>query len=131
MKAWFSPGALSASEASLVSPHFVSPLIDMTVMLMQSYPEHTPIVKGYVSPSPIDMHPIQLGVEEVVTPVKYMVNPTLLLECDASFNHFVIISGIVPSEQDRVLLFLQVLENFPLIGMVLLGIQCLHQCPFH
>jgi hypothetical protein len=50
------------------------------------------------------MHPIQPMVEEVVVPMQYPVNPTLLLEGDASFNHVIIISSTAPSEQERVLL---------------------------
>jgi hypothetical protein len=34
-EAWGSPKGPSGSEASMVSPHLVSPLIDTTVMLMQ------------------------------------------------------------------------------------------------
>jgi hypothetical protein len=33
-----------------------------------------------------------------------LVNPTLLLEGDASFNHVISISSTTPSEQERVLL---------------------------
>jgi hypothetical protein len=42
-KAWSSPRGPLGSESSLVSQHFVSPLIDMTIMSMQSSPDHTPI----------------------------------------------------------------------------------------
>jgi hypothetical protein len=40
---WSSPRGPSGSESSLVSQHSVSPLIDMTVMPMQSSPDPTPI----------------------------------------------------------------------------------------
>jgi hypothetical protein len=42
-KAWSSPRGPSGSKSSLVSQHSVSPLIDMTVMLMQYSPDKTPI----------------------------------------------------------------------------------------
>jgi hypothetical protein len=41
LEAWFSLEGPSGSEVSIVSPHPVSPLIDMIVMSMQSYPDHT------------------------------------------------------------------------------------------
>jgi hypothetical protein len=43
-------------------------------------------------------------VEGVVIQMKSLVNPTLLLEGDASFNHVINISSTAPSEQERVLL---------------------------
>jgi hypothetical protein len=58
-EAWFSPEGPLGSEVSVVSPHPVSPLIDMTVMPLQSSPDHTPIVEGDVSPIPVIMHPLQ------------------------------------------------------------------------
>jgi hypothetical protein len=108
---WFSPEGPSGSEESMVSPYPVSLLIDTTVMTMQSSPYHTPIIKGDVSPIPIIMNPIQPRVEEVVVPVQSLVNPTLLLEGDASFNHVIIISDTAPSEQERVLLSLSTLPS--------------------
>jgi hypothetical protein len=57
-----------------------------------------------VSPGLVVMHPIQPMVEEVVIPMQSLVNPTLLLEGDASFNHVISISSTAPSEQERVLL---------------------------
>jgi hypothetical protein len=41
-EAWFSPGDPLGSEAFVVSPHSISPLIDTPVMPMQFSPEHTP-----------------------------------------------------------------------------------------
>jgi hypothetical protein len=104
LEAWGSPKGPSDSKVSMVSPHLVSPLIDMTVMLLQSSPNHTPIVEGDVSPILVITHLIQPRVEEVVIPMQSLVNPTLLLEGDASFNHVVIISNTAPSEQERFLL---------------------------
>jgi hypothetical protein len=43
LEAWSSPRGPSGFESSLVSQNFVSPLIDMTVMPMQSSLDHTPI----------------------------------------------------------------------------------------
>jgi hypothetical protein len=50
------------------------------------------------------MHPLQPIIEEVVTPVQSLVNPTLPEESDASFNHIVNIPNPAPSEQERVFL---------------------------
>jgi hypothetical protein len=105
-EAWFSPEGPSGSEVFVVSPHLVSPSIDMAIMLMQSYLDHALVVEGDVSRVPVIMHPIQPRVEEVVVPMQPLVNPTLLLEGDASFNHVVSISNTAHSEQERVLLFL-------------------------
>jgi hypothetical protein len=58
-EAWFSLRGPLGSESSLVSPHSVSPLIDMIVMPMQSSPDHTPISRGDVSPGLVVTHPIQ------------------------------------------------------------------------
>jgi hypothetical protein len=43
LEAWGSPKGPSGYEASVVSPHPVSSLIDMEVMPMQSSPDDTPI----------------------------------------------------------------------------------------
>jgi hypothetical protein len=118
----------------VVSPHLVPPLIDMTVMSLQSSLDHTPIFEGDVSPIPVIMHPLQPRIEEVVIPVQSLVNPTLLVEGDASFNHVINIPDPAPSERERVyfprVLSLQVLRRSPSIGMVLWGIQCPHLCLF-
>jgi hypothetical protein len=81
----------------VVSPHLV-PMIDMVVTPLQSSLDLTPIVKGGVFPIPITMHPFQSGIEEVIIPMKYLVNPTLLEESDASFDHFINIPDPTPSE---------------------------------
>jgi hypothetical protein len=101
-EAWFSSEGPLGSEACVVSPHPVSPLIDTAVMLLQYYPDHTPIVEGDVSHVHVIMHPIQPRVEEVVIPVQSLVNPTPLVEGDASFNHVISISDTAHSEQERV-----------------------------
>ena len=49
----------------------------------------------------------------MVTPVQSLVNPTLLLEGDASFNHVISISDTTPFEQERVLLSLSTLPPSP------------------
>jgi hypothetical protein len=45
------------------------------------------------------MHPIQPTVKEVVVPMQSLVNRTLLLEGDASFNHVISISITTPFEE--------------------------------
>jgi hypothetical protein len=97
---------------------------------MQSSPDPTPNFESGASHGLVVMHPIQPMVEEVVVPMQSLVNPTLLLEGDASFNLVISISSIVPSEQERVLLSLRVLERFPLNGMVWWVIQFLLPCLF-
>jgi hypothetical protein len=66
-----------------------------------------------VSPGLVVTHPIQPMVEEVVVPVQFLVNPTLPLEGDVSFNHVVSISGTAPSEKERILLSLSTLPSSP------------------
>jgi hypothetical protein len=103
-EAWGSPKGPSYSEASMVSPHLVSPLIEIALMLLQYSLNHTPIFEGDVSPIPVVMHPIQPRIEEVVVSVQSLVNPTPLVEGDASFNHVLNIPDPTPSERERVLL---------------------------
>jgi hypothetical protein len=74
-EAWGSPKGPSYSEASVVSPHLVPPLIDAVVTPLQSSLDFTPIVKADVSPIPITIHPLQPRIEEVVIPMQYLVNP--------------------------------------------------------
>jgi hypothetical protein len=100
-EAWRSPKGPSYSEVSVVSPHLVSPLIDMAIMLLQSSPDHTLVFKGDVSSIPIILHPLQPRVEEVVVQVQSLVNPTLLVEGGSSFNHVVSILDPTPYERDR------------------------------
>jgi hypothetical protein len=133
-EAWFSPEDPSGSEAYVVSPHLVSPLIDTTVMLMQSYPEHTSVGEGDVSSIHVITHPIQPGVEEVFIPVQSLVNPTLLLEGDASFNHVIIISDTTHFERERFLLSLSTLppspREVPFYCDCLVGYPMPLPCPF-
>jgi len=59
-----------------------------------------------VPPILVITHPFQPKIDEVFVPVKSLVNPTLLVEGDASFNHVVNIPDPTPSEQERFLLSL-------------------------
>jgi hypothetical protein len=102
-EAWGSPKGPSDSKASMVSPHLV-PSIDMKVTSLQSSLDHTPILEGDVSLIPVTLHPLQPRIEEVVVPVQSLVNPTLPVESDASFDHVIIIPDPAPSEQERVFL---------------------------
>jgi hypothetical protein len=95
----------------MVSPHLVSPMIDIGVMPMQSSPNHIPVVEGDLSHVPIITHPIQPRVEEVVVPVQSLVNTILLLKGDSYFNHVVTISDTAPYEQ---VIFLFSLNTLPL-----------------
>jgi hypothetical protein len=105
-KAWGSPKCPLYFEAFVVSPNHVPPLIDVTVIPLQSSSYHTPIVEGDVSPIHVILHHLQPRIEEVVIPVKYVVNPTPLVEGDAFFNHVISIPDPGPFEQERVLLSL-------------------------
>jgi hypothetical protein len=62
-KVWSSPRGPSGSELSLVSQHSISPLIDMTIMPMQSSPNPNPIFEGDASPGLIGTHSIKPTVE--------------------------------------------------------------------
>jgi hypothetical protein len=97
---WGSPKGPSNSEASVVSPHLV-PLIDMTIISLQSSLDQKPILEGDVPLIPITLHPLQYRIEEVVVPVKSLVNPNLLVESDASFDHVINIPDPAPFEQER------------------------------
>jgi hypothetical protein len=102
-EAWGLPKGLSNSKESMVSPHIV-PLIDITATPLQSSLDHNPIFKGDLSPIPIILHPLQPRIEEMVVPMKSLVNPTPFAEGDASFNHVVNIPDLAPSERERALL---------------------------
>jgi hypothetical protein len=97
-ESWGSPKGPSDSEASAVSPRAASPFIKTMVPPSQSSPDLTPVVKGDASPIPVDVHPLQPRVEEVFVSVQFLVNPTLLAESDASFDHVVSIHNPAPSE---------------------------------
>jgi hypothetical protein len=97
-EAWGSPKSLSNFEASMVSHHTTSPLIISVVPPRKSSPDLTPFVKGEASLAPITMHPLQPIIKEVVTPVKYMANPTLPEENDEPFIHVIKISNPPPSK---------------------------------
>jgi hypothetical protein len=109
----------------------VSHLVQPSVMLMQSSTDNTPIFWG---DAPLDLvvsHPIQPMGEEVVVSMQYSINPTLLLESDKSKEvvvpmqflvdpallvlvlyllcHVLSISSTSNFEQERVLLFPNIL----------------------
>jgi hypothetical protein len=119
------------TSLDLVVSHIVQPM----VMSMQSLTENTPFFWG---DAPLDLvvsHPIQPMVEEVVVSMKYLINLTLLLESYKSKEvvtpmqflvdptllvlasyllfHVLSISITSPSEQERVLLFLSSLPPSP------------------
>jgi hypothetical protein len=89
----------------MASPHTTSLLIISVIQPTQSSPDLTPFVKGEASLAPITMHPIQPIIEEVVTPVKSLVNPTLPKESDAPFSHFINIPNPPPSKRERFILY--------------------------
>jgi hypothetical protein len=49
LEVWGSPKGPLGSEVSMVSPHSISSLIDMTIMSLQSSPDLTPVVEGDVT----------------------------------------------------------------------------------
>jgi hypothetical protein len=73
---WGSPKGPSYFEVSVVSPHLI-PLIDTTVISLQSSLDQSLVLEGDVSPILVILHPLQPRIEEVVVPVKSLVNPTL------------------------------------------------------
>jgi hypothetical protein len=97
-EAWGSPKGPLDSEEFVVSPHPIPPFIDTAIISLQSSPEHPPpIVEVGVHPIPVIAHPLQPIIEEVVVPVQSLVNPTLLVEVVASFNHVAGILDPTPS----------------------------------
>jgi hypothetical protein len=102
---------------------------------MQYSANTTPVLGSHASLDLVFSHPIQTTVEEVVMPMQYsvnptlllesdkskevaffmqyLVNPTLLLEGDASFNHVLRISSSVPSEQGSIPLYISMLPPSP------------------
>jgi hypothetical protein len=133
-EAWGSPKGPLGSEASVVSPHPVSPLIDMTVMPCNPLLTIPPLSR-VMCPLSLLSH-ILFNLE--LKKWSYQCN---LWSIQLSFwrvmhpstmsSAFLILHLLNKREfySPRVL-SLQVLEKFPLIGMVLWGIQCLHLCPF-
>jgi hypothetical protein len=115
----------------LIVSHFVQP----TIVSMQSSAETTHVFGGDASLDLIVSHPIQPTIEEVVVPMKSLVDPTLLLESDkskevtlsmqslvnttlllggdASFDHVLRIFIYVPSEQGSIPLSLSMLPPSP------------------
>jgi hypothetical protein len=110
-EAWFSLEGPSGFDSSVVSPHPVQPMVmsmqsltetspmfvgdvsldlvvphhvQPVVVSMQSSTDIIPIFRGDASLELVFSHPIQPMVEEVVMPIKYLVDPTLLLESDIS-----------------------------------------------
>jgi hypothetical protein len=87
------PMVVSLQYSTDISPMFegnasldlvVSHLVQPTVTSMQSSTDNTPIFWG---DAPIDLvvsHPIKPMVEEVVVSMKYLIDPTLILESDKS-----------------------------------------------
>jgi hypothetical protein len=61
-------------------------------------PNLTPVIEGDVSLIHVVMHPLQPRIEEGVIPLKYLVNPTLLVKGDATFSHVINIPNPTPSE---------------------------------
>jgi hypothetical protein len=88
----------------VVSPHLISLLIDVTVILLQSSSDHTLVIEGSAPPIPVITHPIQPIIKELVIPMQSLVNPTLLVESDDSVNHVINIPDLAPFEGERVLL---------------------------
>jgi hypothetical protein len=121
------------SDASL--DHVVSQHVQPVVVLMQSLTGTTHVLESDVSLDHVVSHPDQPTVEEVVMPMKYSTNPTLLLKSknskevtllmqssanptlllggDASFDHVLSISSFVPSEQGSIPLSLSTLPPSP------------------
>jgi hypothetical protein len=84
----------------LVFSHHIQPMIEEEVMLMQYSNDPTLLLD---SDKP----------KEVTSPMKSSINPTLLLEVDASFDHVLIISSSVPSSLGSTLVSLSMLPPIP------------------
>jgi hypothetical protein len=57
-----------------------------------------PSMEGEASPAPVTMHPLQPIIEEVTTPVPFLVKLTLPEKSDAPSSHVINIPSIPPSE---------------------------------
>jgi hypothetical protein len=69
----------------------------MIAMALQYSLDHTPILEGDVSLILVTLHRLQPRIEEVVVLVKSMVNPTLPMVSDASFDNIINIPDPTPS----------------------------------
>jgi hypothetical protein len=121
------------SDVSL--DHVVSHLVQTVVVPMHSSTNTTHVLGSDASLDHVVLHPIQPMVEEVVMPMKYLSDPTLLLESensmevtlsmqysfnptlllgdDADFDHVLSISSSIPSEQGSIPLSLSTLPPSP------------------
>jgi hypothetical protein len=93
------------ASPDLVVSHPSQPM----VVSMQSSTDTTPIFYGDESHGLTVMHTVQPTIEEVVVSMQFLVNPSLPLEDDASFTHFIRISSTTTFEQEIIVLSLQVL----------------------
>jgi hypothetical protein len=98
-EAWGSPKSPLDFETSLVSPHTTSTFVTSVVPPPQSPPDLASFFESEASLSPITMDPLQPIIEEVATPVQYIVNPTLLEEGDVPLSHVINIPNPTPSQQ--------------------------------
>jgi hypothetical protein len=76
----------------LVVPHPIQPMVEEVVMLMQSLVEPTLLLESHES-------------KGAVTSMQFSVDPALLVLVLYLLCHFLSISSLTPSEQERVLLF--------------------------
>jgi hypothetical protein len=97
----------------MVSPHTTSPLILSMVPSTQFSPDLASFVEGEASLAPVTMHHLQPIIEEMTTPVQYLVNPTLPEENDAPFSHVINISNPPPSKRERFILSQKLLPPSP------------------
>jgi hypothetical protein len=97
-EAWGSPKISVDPETPMLPPHTTSPLMVLVAPLPRFSHELTPFFEGEVSLCPAIMNPLQHIIEEVATPVKFMVNPTLSEESNAPFSHVINIPNPPSSE---------------------------------
>jgi hypothetical protein len=95
---WGSPKIPLNFETPMVPPHTTSPLMIPVVSPPRFSSDLTPSMEGEVSPAPITMHPLQPIIEEVTTPVPFMVKQTLPEKSDAPSSHITNIPSLPPSE---------------------------------
>jgi hypothetical protein len=111
LEAWGSPKIPSDSKTPMVPPHTTSPLMIPVVSPPRFSFELTPSMEGEASPTPVTMHPLQPIIEEVTTPVPFMVKLTLPEKSDAPSSHVINILSLPPSKQERFILPLNTLSQ--------------------
>jgi hypothetical protein len=88
----------------MIPHHTTSPVVIPMVSPLRFSFNLTPSMESEASPALVTMHPFQSIIEEVTTPMPFMVKPTLPKKSDAPSSHVINIPSLPPSEQERCIL---------------------------